>query len=226
MKGFKKFFKGMWYRFTKSSFVAHISFLWHWKNFFLLLKYPFYRAYNRWSGKFCGYSFTELDSVPRGWRKAFGKQMSEDIKKAGKASRKRLGHLSWRKMITWEQIKEKYGGLRLYASATDEIQKVLDKYEILSEGYCINCGKPARYMTRGWIEFYCEDCFTSHLAAWKHQDDIQEEKKLCRLKKKDLPRRVEYFYNENGKLTKKKTDFKELYGIDFEELWGLKDGNN
>ena len=91
---------------SNTAFVRHISFLWHWKNFFLLLKYPFYRVYNRWTGKFMGYAYTELDSVPHGWRKAFGKQMSKDIKAAGKASRKASNkRLSWKQMITWEQIK-------------------------------------------------------------------------------------------------------------------------
>ena len=217
MKRVKKFFMSLGYKISNSRFVAHISFLWHWKNFFLLMKYPFYRVYNRWKGYFCGYAFTELDSLPVGWRKAFGKQMSKDIKKAGKESRKRLGHKSWKEMLVWQQIKEKYGELCLYASATDEIRKVLDKYELLSRGYCINCGKPARYMTRGWIEFYCEDCFISNLATWKHQEDIQKEMKLCRLKKKDLPKITRYDEDGNGH----RVDFKEEYGINFEELWGL-----
>ena len=79
-------FKEVW-----QQFVNHISFLWHWRNFFFLLKYPFYKVYNRWTEKFCGYSSTEYDDIPEGWRKAFGKQLSEDIKRAGKDSRKRLG---------------------------------------------------------------------------------------------------------------------------------------
>ena len=198
----KKRIKGLIWRFKNTSFVAHISFLWHWKNFFFLLKYPFYREYNRWHGKFCGYAFTEYDAIPNGWRKAFGKQLSKDIKKAGKESRKRVGkRLSWKKMICWQQIKEKYGSLRLYASATQEIQDVLGKYELMSEGYCINCGKPARYKTCGWVEYYCEDCMIKDLKSGDKyrkepisDKEIQEKLNDYRLAVEDIPQLTTYDY--------------------------------
>ena len=184
-----------------SSFVNHISFLWHWKNFFFLLRYPFYKVYNRWTGKFMGYSYTEYDSIDIGWRKAFGKQLSDEIKKAGEESRKRLGYRSWKNLLQWSQIKEKYGELRMYASATSEIQKVLDKYELLSIGYCFNCGKPARYMSKGWIEYYCEDCMIKYLKAGDKyrntpitDDEIQQELSQLRLTKKDIPELISYEY--------------------------------
>lgn len=66
--------------------------------------------------------------------------------------------MSWSDILQFQQIKEKYGSLRLYATAIDEIQTILDKYELLSIGYCIHCGKPARCKTKGWVEYYCEDC--------------------------------------------------------------------
>lgn len=226
----RRVFNNLMWKFKESSFVSHISFLWHWKNFFFLLKYPFYRVYHRWNGKFCGYSYSEYDSIPYGWGVAFGKQLSKDIKEAGKASRKRIGkHLSWKKMIRWQQIKEKYGGLRLYASSTKEIQEVLDKYEIMSEGYCICCGKPARYVTSGWIEYYCEDCLRNEIKAYDvhrenpiSEEEIQERLKQCKLSKSDIPHGVTYTTSKNGKLIKHKIDYKKKYGIDFEELWGLK----
>lgn len=84
--------------------------------------------------------------------------MSREIKKAGEKYLRAHSDKSWRDILQWRQIKEKYGELRLYATAIDEIQLVLDKYELLSIGYCAHCGKPARYKTRGWIEYYCEDC--------------------------------------------------------------------
>lgn len=142
-----------------SQFINHISFLWHPKNFFFLLKYPFMKSRNVWDGKFTGYSHTFYDHIPDGWRKAFGRQMLKDIKKAGKASRKRFHkYLSWKKMLRWEQIKEKYGTLRLYASTTEEIAEVLYHYESISEDYCIICGKPSEYWTSGWIVPLCSDC--------------------------------------------------------------------
>lgn len=166
-----------------SSFIAHISFLWHWKNFFFLLKYPFYKVYNRWSGEFCGYGFTEYDSIPLGWQKAFGKQLSQDILKAGKESRKKLHkHYPWKKLLRWEEIKEKWGGLRLYASATEEILAVLEHYEDISSEYCISCGKKARYTTSGWVEYLCEDCFDAYLRERNFSDDeiikMKEESEL------------------------------------------------
>ena len=38
------------------------------------------------------------------------------------------------------------------------ITDIIDKYEELSAHTCINCGKPAVYMSKGWICPYCEDC--------------------------------------------------------------------
>ena len=62
MKKLKKIFARISYK----QLINHISFLWHWKNFFFLLKYPFYRAYHRSTGKFCGYSYTEYDAIEDG----------------------------------------------------------------------------------------------------------------------------------------------------------------
>ena len=49
----------------------------------LVKKYPFLLPRNRWTGKVpkeYDYSYTELDDMPDGWRKAFGEQMCEEIK--------------------------------------------------------------------------------------------------------------------------------------------------
>ena len=219
MTYFKMKVKDIWWKFKNSQFINHISFLWHWKNFFFLLKYPFYRVYNRWTGKFSGYAYTEYDSIPVGWRIAFGKQLSEDIKKAGKESRKRLGkHLSWKKLIMFEQIKEKWGELCLYASATSEIDKVLEKYEMLSAYYCISCGKPARYRTSGWITYLCKDCYINDLKILdkyneKPITDEEIEQYLKKAKIKDWPTYHEYI---NGKEVE--IDLLERYGIDVKKL--------
>lgn len=206
-------------KFKNSAFVSHISFLWHLKNFFFLLRYPFMKVRNVWTGKFLGYKYTMYDEIPVGWRKAFGKDLLRDIKKAGKTSRKRLHkHLSWREMLYWEQIKEKYGELCLYASATEEIRYVLDKYEILSSFYCINCGKKAKYCTKGWIEYLCEDCFNDYLDTLKENIDRLKEKNGCRLLKSDIPHITKYENNQEYEV-----DLKKEYGIDIEELVGDRD---
>lgn len=100
----------------------------------------------------CIPTFTELDSMPIGWRKAFGIQMCKEIK----AELKKIGYLR-KYRIT--QIKEKYGSLRWYDAGNNvEIQNIIDKYEEISTKTCINCGKPAKYISRGWISPYCENC--------------------------------------------------------------------
>lgn len=99
-------------------------------------------------------SYTELDDMPDGWRKAFGLQMCEEIKQELK---KHKGALKKYRIL---EIKEKFGGLRWYDSySTEKIWKeIIPKYEKLSYKTCINCGKPAKYISKGWISPYCEDC--------------------------------------------------------------------
>lgn len=184
------------------SFICHISFIWHPIRFLRCLRYPFVKVYNRWDGKFMGYSFTEDEAIPEGWRKAFGKELLKDIKKAGKLSRKNAHkHLSWKKMIQFQEIKEKWGLLCLYASATDEIMKVLDKYEYLSQFYCINCGKPTKYVTKGYITYICQDCKENEFV-----DKLSREKDLLTITR----------FNKNGDIIK--VDIEKEYNIDLNYL--------
>lgn len=198
------------------------------KNYFFCLKYPIWKFIN-WSTGKPDYSTTWYTSIPEGWRKAFGKQLSKDLMVALKQTkkwyyRKYNKKLKTKDALKWADIKEKYGSLRLDASmAYDKFfERVFDKYELLSIGYCIDCGKPARYRTRGWIEYYCKDCFTSHRALHLRPEDIQKELEECKLTKKDIP--VIYVYNKalNGKIVKKRVSIKKKYNIDYIKLWGLK----
>jgi hypothetical protein len=94
------------------------------------------------------YSYTELDSMPTGWRKAFGLQMCDEIKEA-------LGDQLHDYRIT--DIKEKYGSLRWYdAGANESVYNVISKYEKISAITCISCGDPATKVTKGWISPYCD----------------------------------------------------------------------
>lgn len=164
-------------------------------NFFFCLKYPFWKVRNAWNGKFLGYSFTWYDAIEIGWQKAFGKQLSKDIKKAGKPFIKQ--GKKWEDILEFQQIKEKWGKLCLYAYAIDEIEKVLGKYETISEFYCVHCGKPTKYKSHDyWLLYLCEDCF---LKTCKHYNfnikqytpftkkEIEDIKKKCKLTKKDIP---------------------------------------
>lgn len=221
------------------------------RNFFFCLKYPFWRNTNVWTGKFSGYDYTWYDDIPYGWRKAFGKEMSDEIKKIGKAYLKSHKGQKWKDILYWEQIKEKYGTLRLYAATIKPIEDILTKYEYLSMGYCIECGKPAEYRTLGWVEYVCNDCaknLTFNKLKRLALDDIPE---LTRYNYKTMT--TQYFKNERDRdeafenswkdaesdicyikenkdgeylliaqlITSYKVDFIKEYGIDFKKLWGL-----
>ena len=145
------------------------------RNRELCEKYPFLIPRNRWSGMRIteaqnggfwrgdpeavpeyDWEYTELDDMPDGWRKAFGEQLCEELKqellKAG--GQEALDNY----MIV--QIKEKFGYLRWYDNGCTErwFSEILPKYENLSERTCICCGRPAKYISSGWISPWCEDC--------------------------------------------------------------------
>ena len=49
--------------------------------------------------------------------------------------------------------------LRWYDNgAPEEVNKIIAKYEYISERTCVNCGKTADGLTRGYILPYCKDC--------------------------------------------------------------------
>ena len=133
-------------------------------------KFPFLIPSNRWSGKKINsgekgfwpgnpeempewdYDYTELDSMPDGWRKAFGEQMCEEILEELKAN----NFVDDYRIV---QIKEKYGGLRWYDDGfTKKGYEIIRKYEDISERICIKCGKPATKISMGWICPWCDEC--------------------------------------------------------------------
>ena len=192
------------------------------KSFFFLNRYPFWKMYD-YNNKFEGYSCSWYIFISAGWQKAFGKQLSKDIKEAGKAARRRLGHhISWKDLVKFADIKEKWGVLRFYAEAVPEIEHVLEKYELLSMGYCEECGKPARYITKGHVEYCCEDCFKRSLPSLMDDDDKVRITNECRLTKDNIPHRSSYTKSAQGKAIKHTVNLKKIYGVDFEKLWGLK----
>jgi len=121
------------------------------RNKTLIEKYPFLLVRHRMTAEVhpdYDYTYTELDSMPSGWRKAFGIRMCDEIKEA-------LGDQLHDYRIT--DIKEKYGSLRWYdAGANEEVYKVISKYEEISSVTCISCGKPATKITKGWITPVCD----------------------------------------------------------------------
>lgn len=105
------------------------------------------------------YASTELDSMPEGWKKAFGEDMCFEIKSL-------LEKTNFEYDYRILQIKEKFGELRWYDKGVpieieDEYQKILDKYTKLSRKVCIKCGKPATKISTGWVNPFCDECADS-----------------------------------------------------------------
>jgi hypothetical protein len=142
----------------------------------LIERYPFLIPRNVWSGKIVeNYDYDNpdyilLDDMPAGWRKAFGEQMCEEIREELIKAQERDpegGYDDGDKVVPYLQgyypiqIKEKYGQLRWYDNGYPKDSKIYDiinKYEKISERVCINCGKPATWISTGWISPWCDDC--------------------------------------------------------------------
>ena len=99
-------------------------------------------------------TYNEYDAMEPGWKKAFGKEMLNEIK----AELKRVNYLYKYRIF---DIKEKYGSLRWEDCGYpvgSTIGKIVWKYEKMSYDYCIHCGKPTKWVTRGWITYICDEC--------------------------------------------------------------------
>lgn len=137
--------------------------------------FPFLIPWNRWSGNLItecqkgkrgywpgnpdeipeyDYSYTELDAMPTGWRKAFGMRMCVELRDALIED----GYLNEWRIV---QMKEKYGMLRVYSGGDPKgsrVPDIISKYEEMSKHTCIICGNPATKITMGWISPYCDRC--------------------------------------------------------------------
>lgn len=151
-------------------------------NKWLCERYPFLRPRHVWTGDIMWevpksdwryitpYSWTELDNMPQGWRKAFGEQMCEEIREA-------LIEANYLYEYSITQIKEKYGMLRWYdLGAPKKVHDIIAKYESLSQRTCICCGRPATKISLGWISPYCGKC-ANKMSNGKYKvqfEDIEE----------------------------------------------------
>lgn len=123
----------------------------------LTTEYPFLIFKDNWTGetsKDYDYSFTLIDDLPRGWMMAFGDNLLKELKQE-------LLSENLLEEYSILQIKEKYGGLRWYDhGGTDKwYDEILPKYEKMSFKTCIYCGKPAKWISKGWwITPYCNKC--------------------------------------------------------------------
>lgn len=140
----------------------------------MLKKYPWLLPRNDWTGlppKDYDYSWTELDSLPTGWRIAFGELIAEDLDRV-----LRKAHYVDKYRIL--QIKEKYGGFVLYdngvpKSVYDEYRRIINAYESVSECICICCGAVDVHMTNtGWVEPLCKHCYETRINCKKPYEDV------------------------------------------------------
>ena len=80
------------------------------------------------------------------------------------------------------QVKEKFGGLRVYLDAyTSDAQGLVYKYETLSFSVCEACGKAGETFggetkgSHGWIKTYCAPCrakeYEERHAYWAEQKE-------------------------------------------------------
>lgn len=170
------------------------------KNAALCCRFPFLRNRRLCDDKKLDLKSTKLDWFPKGWRKAFALNMCKDLKKALKKDHSL-------KDFRIYDIKEKYGTLRFYTNFTsDNIDKVIRRYELLSMCYCINCGKPVRYVTDGWVNFICEDCMKQKNTIKSHDE--------YRVTVKDIPMCFTYKDGEVYKCSD--------YSVNFFKLWDLR----
>lgn len=142
------------------------------ENFILCKKYPFLRVRNVWTKKKYGYSSTELDMLPSGWKKRFGLDICKDLSNVFKKSKVK----NFDKRYFISQIKEKYGTLRWYDNGVPEdickeYDKIMAKYEELSGVTCIDCGNNAKMRDlSGWYEPLCDECLER---ITKREEDIK-----------------------------------------------------
>ena len=162
------------------------------KNRRLCERYPFLIPRNRFSGMRIteagnggfwpgnpeaippyDYQYTELDDMPDGWRIAFGIQMLEELRE------ELIRHDCLDKYMI-VQIKEKYGFMHWYDSGnTEHGREIIEKYADMSKRICIDCGKPARFISTGWIRPLCGECaemisgMVVHIDVWV--DDMEDD---------------------------------------------------
>ena len=118
-----------------------------------ITQYPWLRLRSLYTGEIC----TETDAyddIPEGWQIAFGEMLLQELDTVIKA--KGLADT-----FVFEQVKEKFGRLVMYVNTADQdIHDILNKYSVLSENICINCGKPdVAMLNMNWISPFCEECY-------------------------------------------------------------------
>lgn len=186
----------------------------------LIEHFPFLTPRNRWTGNIpedFNYSYTELDAMEDGWRKAFGERMCEEIRDA-------LIEANFLDEYRISQIKEKYGTLRWYDfGATQRVHDIISKYEYISGFICPHCGRPyaKRFDSGGWIYTVCENCASKMFPKMTHQDWIDATDD-CRPIKKSI---TQEFYNSDGTFAERDIPIWDTYTAIVEDYLSGKYGD-
>jgi hypothetical protein len=115
------------------------------------------------------YSWTLLDQIPRGWRKAFGELICADIQRELEAANL---------VDTYgiSEIKEKFGELRWYDyGGNEKIDDIVMAYTVISRNVCVQCGKlDVHIFDNGWIQPLCKECANKYYKNLVYEDWIVE----------------------------------------------------
>lgn len=189
----------------------------------LISKYPFLMPVNVWTGKPLpnyDYTYTLLDDMPIGWKKAFGKLLCEDIMNE-------LVESNTLNTYSIQQIKEKYGTLRWYCSGgTEKIYDIIRKYEHISEFVCITCGKVnVPVINDGWISPQCKSCFNNLAQRRKKYGYNIDYDKIIDCKPLLTPtfKVKSYSKDKTEIITYDCTDILERMGVDIKSLPAFED---
>lgn len=120
----------------------------------MCIRFPFLRPKTGYFGQYCWYN-----SIPKGWRQAFGIQLCKEIKQSLK--RNNCNNF----IIT--DVKEKWGSLYIYEiGAPIEVCDIIHKYEYISSHTCIECGRIATRRSQEYILPYCDNCNSSYYQSY------------------------------------------------------------
>lgn len=128
------------------------------RNKRLIKQYPFLLPRDVYSDKVprnYDYEYTEYDNLIKGWQIGFGKFLLEDLREACL----KTGYLD---RLRIEQLKEKYGEMRLYINAApQEVHDVVRDYEFISQYICAQCGSIHGHIINdyGWYFPLCKKCY-------------------------------------------------------------------
>lgn len=74
------------------------------------------------------------------------------------------------------QVKEKFGGLRVYTNfSTDEIENLIGEAEKKADKTCEICGRPGCLCSNGgWLKTMCEGCMKGKEGYKKYEENTEE----------------------------------------------------